>query len=136
MKICGYFPPIHQSYMSLNVSQLLYICLYQLKHCILFYFVDSISDYYKKWLKSKPAVLDEKPKKNQKDDFDTTDEEWLKILEEESEEERQKRRLTTMTRMVRHLGGLLGDKATNMYRSAKGRSLQGIDSDDEERSVL
>lgn len=90
------------------------------------------SDYYKNWLKNNPNILDEKPKVK-KGETQLDQQEWYEFLENEKKEEREKRRKATLTTMVKQLGGLLGDKATNMYRMSRGRSHANCD---EDRSVF
>ncbi|XP_034237505.1 uncharacterized protein LOC117642974 [Thrips palmi] len=80
-----------------------------------------LQHYYKSWLKKNPCVLDEKPKMK-KNEAPIADEEWVQFLEDETQADREKRRAVTLPAMVKQLGGLLGDKAINMYRASKGRT--------------
>lgn len=77
----------------------------------LFYF----TDFYRKWLKEHPEVLDSECNKS----CDNSEEDWPSILEKETPEERDKRRKEKIIVLVKHLPALLADKATNMYRQGQ-----------------
>lgn len=71
-------------------------------------------DYYKKWLRDTPAVIDyESSIKHAKHNKVQP---WAEFLEQEEVEERTARRKTMIQELMKHLPALMADKATNMFR--------------------